>query len=411
MARRARENAVAVGFAAAGLALLGWLALYGFAWNDYDLEASAAVRALTSGHLVRFAQLAPAYGGSIVLRAPFAFLPKLWGGGELAVYRSLAVPCLLATGALAVALVARMRGESRSRLARAAVLGLCVVNPISYRALELGHPEELLAAVLCVAALLAARRHSLWAGILIGLAIATKTWALVAVPPCVVMLEARRVRAAAVAVLIAAAVLAPLAAANGGGIAQGAGASSSAIFQPWQAWWWIGSHGKVVRGAYGQVKPGYRSAPGWVPGVAHVLVVALAVPLSVLWWRRRRGPPDDGLLLLALLILLRCELDPWNTVYYSLPFLFALLAWEARNRSLPALTLLSTAALWFLFQELPGHVSADAQSAAYLLWALPVTAALAVRVYAPARWAALSARVSRRGRLRGSAAAQPTAAA
>ena len=103
----------------------------------------------------------PAYGGSLIERAPFALLPGLWGGGALEVYRAVAAPCLLATALLGVWLLARMRSAGGPRLARAVALAVCVANPITLRALELGHPEELLGACLCVAAVLlagAARR-------------------------------------------------------------------------------------------------------------------------------------------------------------------------------------------------------------------------------------------------------------
>ena len=121
-----------------------------------------------------FLRLAPAYGGSLVERAPFALLPGLWGGGALAVYRMVALPCLLAAAVLGVWLCARMRAQGHSTLARAVALGVCVANPITLRALELGHPEELLGACLCVAAVLLARRcpigrdHSLLAGAAAG---------------------------------------------------------------------------------------------------------------------------------------------------------------------------------------------------------------------------------------------------
>ena len=37
---------------------------------------------------------------------------------------------------------------------------------------------------------------------------------------------------------------------------------------------------------------------------------------------------QDALALLTLLLLLRCLLDTWDTSYYPLPFILALLAWE-----------------------------------------------------------------------------------
>ena len=115
--------------------------------------------------MLEFLRLAPAYGGSLVERAPFALLPGLWGGGQLAVYRMVALPCLLAAAVLGVWLVAQMRAAGRPTLWRAVALGVCVANPLTLRALELGHPEELLGGALCVAAvLLAARERPLWAG-------------------------------------------------------------------------------------------------------------------------------------------------------------------------------------------------------------------------------------------------------
>ena len=109
------------------------------------------------GHVHEFLRLAPAYGGSLVERAPFALVPGLWGGGPLAVYRMVALPCLLACAALGVWLVARMRAEATLDAgARALALAVCVANPVTLRALEVGHPEELLGACLCVAAVLLA---------------------------------------------------------------------------------------------------------------------------------------------------------------------------------------------------------------------------------------------------------------
>src|ERR1700677_4065430 len=125
MRRAVRENALCAFLAGIGCATMAWLALYGFAWNDYDTEARPSFEALLHGHLTEFLRLAPAHGGSLIERAPFALLPGLWGGGELAVYRMVALPCLLASAVLGVWLVARMRSEGRSTIARAVTLGVC----------------------------------------------------------------------------------------------------------------------------------------------------------------------------------------------------------------------------------------------------------------------------------------------
>jgi hypothetical protein len=131
MRRIARENAPWALAALAGCALLAWLGLKSFVWSDYESESRPAFEALVQGHLTAFLQLAPAYGGSLVERAPFALIPGLWGGGALAVYRAVAVPCLLAAALLGVHLVARMRAEGRPRFARVLALAVCVANPRS----------------------------------------------------------------------------------------------------------------------------------------------------------------------------------------------------------------------------------------------------------------------------------------
>jgi hypothetical protein len=139
----------------------------------------------------------------------------------------------------------------------------------------------------------------------------------------------------------------------------------------------------VVRGLDNQVKIGYRYPPGWLSSLAHPLVVASALPLSALWWRRRgAGPSRDLLLLLALVLLVRCVLDPWNIGYYHVPFLMALLAWEALERARPpVLSLLAASLVWLSFERMPQLLAPDGQCAFYLAWALPAVVALAWAVY------------------------------
>jgi hypothetical protein len=393
MRRIARENALCALLALAGSATLAWLGLYGFAWNDYDNEARPAVEALVHGHLTQFLRLAPAYGGSLVVRAPFALIPNAWGGGELAVYRAIALPCLLAAALLGVWLVSRMRRERRPVLARALALALCVANPITLRALEVGHPEELLGACLCVAAvLLASEDRALWAGLALGLAIANKEWALLAVGPVALALTSRRrAPCLAVAAAAAAAALAPLALIGSGGFVAATRASANAaspVFQPWQVWWFLGHHGALVHGGFGAAKPGYRSGPVWTAAWTHPLILAVGLALSVAAWLRvrsaGRASARQALLALALIMLVRCLLDTWDTEYYLLPFVLALLAWEVCGplSRLPILALTCTALAWLSFQWLPEHASPDLQAGAFLAWTLPLAVMLARQLFA-----------------------------
>src|ERR1700727_3898604 len=111
MRRIARENALCATAALAFCALIAYLGLESFQWSDYEHEVAPAFAALVHGHVGEFLRLAPAYGGSLVERAPFALVPGLWGGGALAVYRAVAVPGVLAGALLGVWVVARVRGE------------------------------------------------------------------------------------------------------------------------------------------------------------------------------------------------------------------------------------------------------------------------------------------------------------
>ena len=388
MTRRLRDHGPALVFATAGVWAMSFVALYGFGWNDYETEVTPAYDALTSGHLWQFLTLAPGYGGSLELRAPFAFLPGLWGGGAVAVYQAVSIPCLVAAALLAVWLVARMRALGHSRLARATALGLCVVNPVTLYALQLGHPEELLGAVLCVAAVLTAQRGQAgWSGLLLGLAIVNKQWALLAIGPVLIALPAHRWRAIAIAGAVAVCFYVPLLLpayvghTASSGTAAVTDSGSGTIFQPWQLWWFLGSHGHVVRDTFGFVKVGYRTPPGWLQNLPHPLIIALSLPATLLAARHGRR---DAMLLLAFLFAVRFALDSWDTVYYPLPFMFALLAWETlRRQRPPVLSLAASVVVWLVFIVAPEHLSADAQSATFLTIAVPTLLALGTAVFAP----------------------------
>jgi hypothetical protein len=112
------------------------------AFTDYETEIEPAAQALRAGHINDFLALLPAYGGSLVLRSPFVFLPDLWGGGYLALFRSLALPCLAAGAGLGVYLWAQATRLGRGRMAAWTALCLCAINPLTLRALETGHPED-----------------------------------------------------------------------------------------------------------------------------------------------------------------------------------------------------------------------------------------------------------------------------
>ncbi len=354
--------------------------------------------ALIRGDLAAFFARAPVYGGSLLMRAPFALLSPLWGGGELSLSAMMALPCLLAGIALGLWLIESMRREGRSARARLLVLLLCTANPITLLALEIGHPEELLGAVSCVAAvLLASRGRWAWAGLALGLAVANKQWALLALPPVLLALPACRLRCLLLAGAAAAALTAPFVLFKPLGYALAAKAvatSTGTMFQPWQIWWFFGSQPPAGVHLTGGAR-GARLPPQWISQISHPLILLAAAPLTIaLWMQLRRrapgaravAPVGQALLLLALLLLLRCMLDPWDNVYYPLPFVLALLAWETIDRGrAPVLAAIASVAVlandgWMAFIATP-----DDQAAVFIACTVPLALHLAARLYLPSR--------------------------
>jgi hypothetical protein len=390
-----REKAFAVVLAAGALFAMAWLGMRPGDWGDWQAEARPAVDALVAGHVGSFLQLAPAYGGSLILRAPFVLLTTLWHGGENAIFRASAVPCLAAAGVLGLCLAARLRARGASTVACLLTLLLCVANPLLFPALKTGHPEEILGAALCAGAVLCALDdRPVIAGVLLGLAMANKEWAVLAAGPLLVALPSARIRATLVAGATAAIVVAPLVLGSSGsfvGATTSAGLSSGPIFQPWQWWWFFGSSVHPAKGVHFDPAAIYRSAPLWINRFGHTLPVAIMPPLTALyaWLRRRalRRRPEDALLLLALLMALRCVLDPWDISYYSLPFLFALTSWEALTaQRLPVVALLATFAAWLILRETGTSaldLAAGTQALLFIAVSFPAVLALAGRVFAP----------------------------
>ncbi|MGA3361418.1 MAG: hypothetical protein ABSD82_05255 [Solirubrobacteraceae bacterium] len=374
-------SALAVG---ASVALLwGWW--WNVALNDYATEAAPSMTALLHGHITAFLQSAPSYGASLLLRAPFALPGSLAGGSTLLVYRLGALPCLLAIGALGVWLAVDLRRAGGALLAAGLAVALCVANPITYRALATGHPEELLGGALCVAAVLLAQRgRANLAALALGLAIANKQWALLAIGPVFIALPAHRVRSLIIAGVVAGALVAPIMLSSPtikAATSRLVVADTGTIFNPWQIFWFFGSRGHWLPSMLGSIPRGFRLPPAWLGGRAHLLIVWLGLPLTMLAaYRRTRAA--DALLLLALLLLLRCWLDPWDLVYYPLPFIFALLAWETTVARRPPIgAAAATAATWLIFWYLPAHIGVDAQAVSFLAPATLTLAALSAAVY------------------------------
>jgi hypothetical protein len=325
------------------------------------------------------------------------------------VYFAGVLPCVAAVVAVVVAVRRRMIALGRPQAALTLVLVAGLLSPGVLRAIHWGHPEELLGAALCVGAVLAALRdRAVLAAILLGLAIATKQWAFVAGIPVLLAASRRQWLIVLVTGVVVGALLAP-------GILMAPKAfvsvheevvAAPAVTGPASVWWLVSSDRPAAERA--SVAPAFAyEMPARLAALTHPLIVLITIPRGLLFLLRGRTGRADALGLLALVLLLRCVLDPWNNDYYHAPFLLALLAWEAVGRSgWPRLTLFASAALAVTFPA--GAQSFSQLTAAggalaigYLAWAIPLTAWMALSVFAPARaealGAALRARLTARG--------------
>jgi hypothetical protein len=358
-------------------------------------EPAWPLEALARGDVARFVHDQPLMGPvSLVLRAPFAAAARVFHADLTWHYRAGLLPCLLISALLALALARRSRAHGHHPLFTATVAVLAFVNPLSLSAVNAGHPEELVvAAGVVVAALLALDGRSTLAALVIGLAIATKAWALLALAPILVAVapEARR-RFVVAAVLVVAVAYAPLVAGDPGrfrSVVQAAGTLGShygetAAPDAWFVGARTGDFVWPVEVPGGEVA--YQDAPGYAVSagdarLAHGLALGLALILTFAWWRSggaRR--PESLLLLLGAILLLRCVLDPGDHSYYHAAAALALLAYEAtRPRArVPWAAGGFIVAVWSL-TLLSDHLRTDqAFNVIYLAWAVPTLVGLAL---------------------------------
>jgi hypothetical protein len=346
--------------------------------GDYPHDAGAMIHALLRGDIRDAVANQPIMGGfAVLVQLPFAALAKASGGGELAVYRLGCLPCLFALGLVGLALAREAARRGATRVAATAIAAVCLVNPLTWEALRLGHPEELLGTALVVAAVLAALRgNSLGAAIALGLALATKQWAAIAVLPVLVAASQARLRLVLVAGAVALALTLPVFVADSGsfvGATKQAGWAGTRVY-PFNAVYPLApSEDRVIDVAGRSQVVTVRALPSRIAHVLHPLIVLLSIPLTAAFWlRRRRLEPHDIFALLALLFLLRCLLDPVDNAYYHVPFLVSLVAWEGlARRRVPVFGLLASVAIWFVIYK--AHVSDTfaARNAFYLLVTMP----------------------------------------
>jgi hypothetical protein len=393
---RTRPNRKTLGAAVAAGCLIDLVAAYlfrvwhpaPFGWGgDFYTEALAPLKVLAHGHVLTFIKTGPAYLGGVVIEAALA-LPGIWLGlSGSAVYYLAVVPAILAAPALAGWSIHRRGGQPRiSDLP----LALIVLNPVTLCCLGFGHPEDLLAACLVLAAVIEGSRGSARAPIiLIAVAIAVQPFAILAAP-LVWSVSPHPRRIALMSILATAVFWLPVitiheVSLGAGDTAGFVGAGVGAIDYPEQFFYWFGSN-------------------NWCFREAHMLIPLGAAALTGLWHLQQRSRPaadktTEALWLLALLLLIRCAFDPWDTPYYHLPFLMVLMALDARStRRLPIMSVAASFVAFSLVSPDAHAATADPHLVAvhYTVVAGVALVLLAVRVYAPQRCQILRQATQRR---------------
>jgi Glycosyltransferase family 87 len=371
---------------ALGYTIVVHLALWSPTSGDYLSSGSVAgdnpgpaIDALIHGHLSGFVSQQPLMGlTSILLRLPFAALAALVGGGNLLAYRLGALACLLPAVILVGWMARRREVSGELRLAAAAAVLVVLAAPATAQAIQAGHPEEVLAALLVTSAVLAASHdRATWAATLLGLAVGTKQWALIGVVPVLVALSGKRLRAVATAAVLVAATSLPAPLADPAAFRSAARAVGHTHLTNALSVWWPASSA---------LSSGFRSVRE-LPlrltrsGVSLLLLgVALAGSVAACV-RRGRQRLVDALALLALLALVRAGGDSLPLEYYYVPFLLALGVWEAYTlRRLPVVTLIATGLLAATF-GIALRLSADVLNALSLSWTLALGAYLVCRTW------------------------------
>ena len=225
--------------------------------------------------------------------------------------------------------------------------------------------------------LAAAHRRALAAGVLLGLALATKQWGLFAVLPVLMLARGQRRQVAFVGAIVAGVFLPPMLAGDPAKFfEQNFNTVDAQLGVTPTNLWWPFHH----PGFDPTVKQQLEVIPGALRMTSHPLAVALVLGLSVLYWQRSVGRhPYDALQLLALLFLIRCVLDPLTISYHHAPFVLTIAMFEGLCcRRIPMVTLTSTAAILVLGDFISPLGKPDLMSGLYLLWALSTITYLTV---------------------------------
>ncbi|MDQ6834982.1 MAG: hypothetical protein M3016_02235 [Actinomycetota bacterium] len=330
-------------------------------------NAGPAIDALIHGHLSSLVSHQPLMGlTSIIARAPFSGIAAQLGAGSRLAYGFGALVCLLPAVLLAAWIAGRPGASKRQRLAGLIAAGIVLAGPATAEAVHIGHPEEVLAAVLATGAVVAATRSRAgWAWVLLGLAVGTKQWAVLAAPCVLMALPDRRCAIAAKAGALALALSAALPLAGPAAFTRADSIVGGLTFtDPFSLWWPLGS--PIPAPLHAAFVPSAHLLPGITRSAAAGF--GLVAVLGAMWlYRSRRGGREariDPLALLALCGLARCVTDPDPLQYNFVALLIPLATWEAVELGrLPLLTTLVMGSIGLLVR---GSVALNAGASADL---------------------------------------------
>jgi hypothetical protein len=356
-------------------------------------DAAPAINALAHGRVAVFFRDQRLMGPvSEVAQAPFVALAD---GKSRTRYRAGLFVCLLVLAAFGYVLARTAARRGWPWWSQLLVAVGAVWNPMTHWVIRYGHQEEIVAALLVIAAVAAARRGRAGAaGVLLGLSVATKLWTIAAVPLVLVAALPRAGRSAwtcavtAVIVLGIAALASP-ATFRANDHQLGRLGSAPGTVSRTDAWFAAASPAvllvPVAQDAAGRVTSVPENvfrAPRIIGPLGHALVLVAAVGMAMLLLR---APPTERWpalwLALALVLLLRCILDSGDRSYYHLPFLLALLAYEVEARRTAPWLALIACCLFEAFTQLSGHIHSDAGLGfAYCAWSVPLAIAMFVEL-------------------------------
>ncbi len=369
------------------LALAGFLALRAPGLGDYPFDAGPALTAIAHGSFAGFFSHQSVMGAfCMYLRAPFVALGAALGDGPMGLYRWGAFPCLLSVAIVAIWLgrVASRRAAQPGRrdsvlLTQVLIAAVCLLNPLVNDALYNGHPEELLTASLAVGALLAAsERRALLAAALIGLAVASKQWAVVIALPLILVLEGNRIRALLISGGVVVLATLPMVIGNLASFRNAlhyVAAAPSTVTD--MTWLYPFSPAGMVRltSIYGDSRIIAAHRLVGIEGMARPMITLLgvAIPLFV-WWRSgKRLSVQQMLLCVPLALVIRCALDPGSEPYYHYPVVMSLLVLDvSAGRRIPVVGLAGAVSAFVVLDRFVGYLSPGLVNAVYI--AVTVTA-------------------------------------